>query len=462
MSSRGTDYQFVSEDASEVEARLIAAYENITQRSLQPSDPDRLFIAWVTSIIIQERVLQNYIGNQNLPSRAEGENLDALGEWIYSIIRLSAQSSKCTMKFTISAAQPTSIVIPQGTRVTDESNTLVWATTEDAIIPIGDTSISVMAQCETVGTIGNGYVAGQINVLIDVDNIPYYASCANTDTSDGGAEQADDEEYYDLMRRGLDSYSTAGPSGAYEYWAKTVSTSIADVKAIQPRQSAHYTAAVYTSQDNDKVAFCGSEGIVDSSIVICAKGSTTPATIGTDYSYTYTAGLLLITIKPDGALADEDKIEIYYDALMPGYVHLYALMDDGTIADSVIKQSILDACNADTVRPLTDCVEVKDAEYVDYNINFTYFVDRKSEKPLTDIQTAVVMAVNDFIDWQSAKIGRDINPSKLEWLLKDTGVKRVVITSPTFTSLRGGDDHAKPQVARCTAQTIVNGGYEDE
>ena len=191
-------------------------------------------------------------------------------------------------------------------------------------------------------------------------------------------------------------------------------------------------------------------------------GSTTPATIGTDYSYTYTAGLLLITIKPDGALADEDKIEIYYDALMPGYVHLYALMDDGTIADSVIKQSILDACNADTVRPLTDCVEVKDAEYVDYNINFTYFVDRKSEKPLTDIQTAVVMAVNDFIDWQSAKIGRDINPSKLEWLLKDTGVKRVVITSPTFTSLRGGDDHAKPQVARCTAQTIVNGGYEDE
>ena len=62
----------------------------------------------------------------------------------------------------------------------------------------------------------------------------------------------------------------------------------------------------------------------------------------------------------------------------------------------------------------------------------------------------------------AGKIGRDINPSKLEWLLHDTGIKRVVITNPTFMQLKDGKDNYTPQVAKLKNLKITNGGYEDE
>lgn len=379
--SRSNDYQFVDTDSSAIESRLISAYERITDRTLNPADPERLFIAWVLSIIVQERTIQNYVGNQNIPSRATGENLDALGEWIYNIKRLGAQASKCTMKFEISTAQPNALIIPRGTRVTDSGKTLVWSTTDEAEIKIGETSVCQTVKCESVGTVGNGYVAGQINKLIDVDSIPYLLSCTNIETSNGGSEEANDNEYYELMRAGLDSYSTAGPRGAYEYHAKSVSTAIADVAVVVP------------------------------------------------------------------------------DA---GCVDIYALMDDGTAADSVIKSEILKACNDDSVRPLTDYVQCKNAEIVSYDVELTYYVKRGTDKPITEIQKSVMSAVDEYVEWQRGKIGRDINPSKLDWLLRDTGIKRAVITSPTFMQLNSGDARTIPQFASVGKVTVTNGGFENE
>ena len=459
---RNTDYQFVDTDSAGIEAKLISAYEHITRRTLNPADPDRLFIAWVTDVIVQSRITQNYTGNQNIPSRAEGANLDALGKWIYDIERLSAQVSKCTLRITIRENQPSAVIIPSGTRVTDGSGALVWYTTADAVINIGETEAEVMVQCESVGSAGNGYAPGQINTLIDVDNIPYFESCSNIDTSNGGAEEANDEEYYDLMRHGLDAYSTAGPKGAYEYWAKSVSSSIADVKVIQPKETKQKLLPVYTSQDGIHTVFIGGEYLEESTLKIYAEGSEDPAVLGTDYTYVYSDALMVVSIKSDGALADASKLVISIDQIKAGFVYLYALMDDGTLADSVVKGAIIDACNGDTTRPLTDVVSCEDAEVVPYDIQFTYYVQRGTEKSLSDIQTAVQNAVGEYIAWQHAKIGRDINPSKLEWLLKETGVKRVVITSPTFTQLRNGDDHTQPQVARNEACTVINGGFEDE
>ena len=190
---RGTDYEFVSADSGALLTKLITRYEALTGRTLNPGDPDRLFLAWVADILIAERVNQNYIGNQNIPSRAVGANLEALGEWIYNVPRNPAQPAKCTMRFNILSAQSTSIVIPVGTRVTDVSQRLIWETTEDAIVAIGDTHTDVMVQCMTNGAEGNGFLVGQINVLVDVDNIPYYSSCSNTTISEGGADVESDD-----------------------------------------------------------------------------------------------------------------------------------------------------------------------------------------------------------------------------------------------------------------------------
>lgn len=232
MSSRNTEHQFIHTDTDEIVAMMVAMYEKFTGTTAKPASPERLFIQWASNIIIQERVLNNYTGNQNVPSRAEGENLDALADLTYSKERPGATAATCKMRFSISEEQDTAVLIPAGTRITDADGALMWETVEDTYIPIGETSVEAQAQCQTVGLIGNGYAAGQINALVDLYD--YYSECSNITASEGGADRATDDEYYALMRSSMDAYSCAGARGGYIYWAKQVSTEIADVVANSP------------------------------------------------------------------------------------------------------------------------------------------------------------------------------------------------------------------------------------
>ena len=124
--SRNAEYQFVSTDTGEVVELLTALYEQMTKTNVSPASPERLFIQYIANIIIQERVLANYAGNQNIPSRAEGKNLDALAELTRINGRPDAKPAVCRMRFSISEAQDTVILIRAGTRVTDPANTLIW------------------------------------------------------------------------------------------------------------------------------------------------------------------------------------------------------------------------------------------------------------------------------------------------------------------------------------------------
>lgn len=231
--SRNVEYEFFPADEETLVAELVADYERRMGISVQPSSVDRLLIQWAAHALLIERVRANHIGNQNLPSRAEGENLDELAQLFSGLHRPDAKAAVCTERFFISEAQQTAVLIPTGTRVTDVSRELVWETSEDVYIPIGETYADVSIRCQTPGAIGNGYTPGQINTAVDL--IPYFEKCENLTSSDGGADAADDEELYELMRAGQDAVSTAGPRGSYEYMAKQVSTEIADVVANTPQ-----------------------------------------------------------------------------------------------------------------------------------------------------------------------------------------------------------------------------------
>lgn len=247
--SRNNEYQFVSTDAETLEALLVAVYEKIFKTTVRPASPEKLFIQWVTSIVLQERVQTNYAGNQNIPSRAEGENLDALGELFFESQRPDAQSALCTERFHISEAQTSAVLIPAGTRVTDASRTLVWETVSDAYIPIGETFADVPIRCQTPGVVGNNYAIGQINTAIDL--IDYYSSCENTAVSDSGSDRLNDEEYFEQMRASMDGFSTAGAMGGYVYHAKKVSSEIADVVPNSP-EAGH--VRIYVLMKNGTIA----------------------------------------------------------------------------------------------------------------------------------------------------------------------------------------------------------------
>lgn len=229
---RNPEYQFVNETADSIIATLTSKYEELTNTTVHPSSPVKLFLSWCAAAILQIYQNINYAANQNLPSRAEGENLDALAELFYMKKRPDPTPAYVTVRFNISEAQTTTLTIPKGTRVTNSNGDPIFETTEEGVIAIGDTYTDILCVCQTPGTIGNGYAAGQIAELIDV--FPYYSSCANTATSDGGSDSPSDEAFYNLLMNSTDAWSAAGPVGAYKYFAKSVSSDIVDVVVNSP------------------------------------------------------------------------------------------------------------------------------------------------------------------------------------------------------------------------------------
>lgn len=267
---RNPAFQFVSTDTNGIISDLIEGYELIMKSAVRPASPEMQLIRWVAHIIIQERVLNNWTGNQNIPSRADGANLDALAELTYIQSRPAAKPAACTMRFLISEPQEQAILIPAGTRVTDKGNTLIWETLADHYVSAGESFIEAEVRCQTPGIVGNGYATGQINTLVDVYN--YYSGCANVTESDGGSDVPTDEEYYELMRASMDAYSCAGARGAYIYWAMQVSTEIADVAASSPIPG---VVKIYVLMDDGTLA---TEEIKSKVLAACSADERRPLT----------------------------------------------------------------------------------------------------------------------------------------------------------------------------------------
>ena len=96
MSREYPDIQFVETDTETIESNMIALYEYMKQQAgeteykVYPGSPERLFIAWMASIVVQQRVLIDETAKKNVPRYAEGEYLDSLAELYKDIERLPA------------------------------------------------------------------------------------------------------------------------------------------------------------------------------------------------------------------------------------------------------------------------------------------------------------------------------------------------------------------------------------
>lgn len=367
------DISFVDTDAAGIENALIQSYELFTGRTLYPADPARLFVLWVADIIIQERVNIDFSAKQNLPRYAEGEYLDSLAEIFKDAYRLEAKRAKTTLKFTLSVTLETATIIPAGTRATADGE-IMFQTLKALTILAGSKSGTVTAECLTAGEIGNGFVPGQINQLVDI--FPYWESVQNVSESDGGADEESDAAFYDRMRESMETFSTAGPLGAYEYFAKTASALIVDVKATSPE---------------------------------------------------------------------------------PGEVDVRVLLAGGELPGTEMLKTVSDILSADKVRPLTDHVTVAAPATVPYSIDFTYYTQEGAAVSGATVADNIAAAVQSFKEWQGAKMGRDVNPSRLIALLMQAGAKRVEVRSPAFAKVTEN----AVAVLNGTA-VIVNGGAESE
>ena len=372
------DIEFVETDTETVENSMIALFELMYQemtgkkKKVYPASPERLFIAWAASIVIQQRIIINETAKKNVPRYANGKYLDSLGELFKDTFRLPEARANAVFRFHISEPQQQSVIVPQGTRINFDGE-IVFSTTEELEIRAGDAYGDILGECLTPGIVGNNIAAGQIKEIMDTYD--FFWKVENITRTAGGADKESDQSYYERLRESMEGFSTAGPVGGYIYHVKSVSTAIADVTATSPE---------------------------------------------------------------------------------PGLVDIRVLLNGGEMPTEATMQEIQDALNASTVRPLTDRVIVSKPEEVPFSVDVTIYLPRYSQTSSTIIERDARSAVAAYIKWQTEKMGRDINPSRLHNFLMEAGLKRAEIRKPDFTVV------PETSVARLTGETVLNGGTEDE
>lgn len=227
------EIEFVETNPLLTETEMINMYEAITKESVAPASPVHLFIKWLMQIVVHQRVIINEDAKSNLPRYAKGEKQDSLSELFWDEKRLKSDYARAMFRFYLSEIQPVNIEIPAGTRITPDG-ALMFETTDTAVVEAGKLYVDVGAVCKTAGEVGNDYKPGQINVI--VDPYDYYDKAENIETSHGGAEDENDEAFYERRRNASKAYSTAGPEESYIYHAKSASSAVVDATATSTKE----------------------------------------------------------------------------------------------------------------------------------------------------------------------------------------------------------------------------------
>ena len=371
------DVSFIDDmQLEDVQMQMVRDYQDrykaITGKDvvLDRADPMSLILYALSIQVYQALLYVDKTGKQDLLKYSYGAYLDNLAA-MKGIAREQAKPSRAMIRFTLSGIRPSTVEIPEGTRVTNGE--VYFQTESHAEIPSGESSVDVAAECMTSGVVGNNLEVGEINIL--VDPVPYVAKVANTEPTTGGADIEDDDTLKDRIYIAPSKYSVAGPEESYRYWVKTYNSNISDV-------------LIYS----------------------------------------------------------DDPVDVVIEFIM----------NDGELPSESMLLGVQKFLSDEQIRPLTDRVTVKAPETVEYKVNVKYFVNQSDLKKVDTIKTAVNAAVDDYIQWQRSKIGRDINPSQLIQQMVSAGAKRVEVALPVFHVI------GKANVAKLSSKTVTYGGLEDD
>jgi phage-related baseplate assembly protein len=387
-----SDPTLAEKDPAVILAEALATYKGETGVSLAPPDPRRLHLQALLLLVSQLRALIDYSGKQSLLRFVGDEFIDELAA-LWGEERLEALASETTERFNFASSGPHTV--PAGIQVTDGTN--VWQVVEDT----SETGIKVDAvvRCIVAGGGTNGVAIGQIDQLVNPDDIPGggVVSVSNLTATSKGRELEGLEAFRERLRKVPESRSTCGPRNAYQAAALEADSAVADAVALGPDDA------------GDVASYAHGDGEV---FVLILEGERDDDGVLTSVIPAPTAGLL-------------------------------------TTVDT--------ALDAEDVRPLTDHVTTMAPLFVEFDAIYTYYIARSRSKSAAAIQAAVDEAFNAYLLWQQSKIGRDINPSEGITRLVNAGAKRVVTAGSTaFTAL------LRDQSARCSYAALVYGGVEDD
>jgi phage-related baseplate assembly protein len=222
---------FIQITADQVVAEYVNNYEQAylddtgIAKTIQPAQGEMLVgnsVAYLAYLVL--RKIQG-AALQNLTQFATYPVLDYRCQ-DFGVTRLPAQYAACTIEFTMAAGHGDR-VLPAGMRIQSTDSLATFELSADLVVAAGVNVIRAAAVCDTAGIVGNGYVAGKINVILDPQ--PYLSSAVNVDTTSNGADLESDQNLRERLYLAPGAFSTAGCEDGYKYYARSASSLVLDV-----------------------------------------------------------------------------------------------------------------------------------------------------------------------------------------------------------------------------------------
>ena len=230
--------KFVETDVNELLKIAVADYESRTGFTLSEASVESQILNTVAYLLYVYNAGVQYACEQMLVEYAVAPALDELGK-IVGVTRLPASPATTTIRFNMASGH-TGVIIPIGTRVRSTDGKVTFSTSSESIVSAGTDTVDIVAAATETGTIGNGYSSGTITSILDPQ--AFIDSASNITATSGGGDLETDDSLRQRIKAAPSSFSTAGSREAYEFYAKSASSSIIDVAV---RQITPGTVGVY-------------------------------------------------------------------------------------------------------------------------------------------------------------------------------------------------------------------------
>ncbi|MCB6992888.1 baseplate J/gp47 family protein [bacterium 210820-DFI.6.37] len=161
---------------------------------------------------------------------------------------------------------------------------------------------------------------------------------------------------------------------------------------------------------------------------------------------------------------DASIMDVYVDSPEPCEIVIYPLLEGGELPDEDLLNKIADLFHneAKKTRPMTDHVTARAPTEITYDIELKYYCTIENEKAAVNLVEMEGGLIDSYIEWQSGKLGRSVNPDGLRReLMQNTDelgvlVERVEIISPPYMELK------KTEIAKFSGKMAVTHGVIEE
>lgn len=213
-------------DPETIISEIKARYEDGLGKSILPAQPEMQGVLSIAYREVLLRALADYALSQILTRTSNAPVLDYKAS-NFGVTRLAATHAVTKLKYILQMPHGT-VTIFAGSKVSTSDGEIDFATDIEVVATSEATFIEVDATALLPGLSANGRGVGEISNIIDP--YPFVVSVSNTTVSAGGATQESDEGLRQRLIQAPSGFSTAGPTGAYKFHARSATPAIIDVE----------------------------------------------------------------------------------------------------------------------------------------------------------------------------------------------------------------------------------------